>query len=142
MRIYLEDHETTYTTREPYSDDEWDNGDSQTDHFFGDAYLEEKKERWDEYIEVSDGEYQRGDTVHLVVVVYSTGCTFGSNGGACVEIVSAHKEFENAMEAEEIVSNCDGGAIELPDGYKIDYIPWLGYFESLDYVNILTRVLK
>ena len=140
MRIYLEDDELTYRTREPNSDDEWDNGDHQTDHNFGDAFLCEGN-RWEDYIEVSDGDFNIGDEVHLVVVVYSTGCTFGFDNGRCVEILSAHKDYNNAVLAEKIVEGAETHC-NLPDGYKLTYLPWKGYFESLDYVSIVTRTLR
>lgn len=141
MRIYLEDDEYTTTTREADTDDSWDRGSTATTHDFGGAFLGEKVRSWGEYIEVADGEFEEGDTVHLVVAVYSTGDSFGNDDGACVEMISAHKEESNAIVAEGLVTHATG-PVDLPDGYKLTYLPWKGYFESLDYVTIVTRVLK
>lgn len=94
-----------------------------------------------------------GDIVHVVYAVYSTGDSFGLDSKMCLEILSVHKDIAVALEncdaayktddhivrgeAEKmrlVIKQDDGTSYELK-GYAI---PWNGYFESLDYVEIWT----
>lgn len=65
-----------------------------------------------------------GDRVYLVYAVYTTGDSFGSDGGN-VELLSVFKDRAEAEESKEHYSKVR------------DYsVPWNGYFESLDELEI------
>lgn len=68
-----------------------------------------------------------GDNMYLVVVRYSSGNTFGhSTGHAYVEGVYDTKESANLVAA----------MIEAESYSSKGYLPWQGYFESLEGVEI------
>jgi len=77
------------------------------------------------------GEFDRGDIGHLLVVRYSTGDTFSHTNGYWT-IIGFYK---NAKEAVEIKDKINDGSYE---GYK----PWVGYFESLEDVELHTMVVQ
>lgn len=83
-----------------------------------------------------------GDTVHVVWASYVTGDTFGSD--SAIEFLAAFKDVKKANQLvrklnEYAPSDYAGWeiGIELDEGeiYKL-YIPWLGYFEHLEELNI------
>ena len=143
MRVYLNTNCSGECTREANTDDEWDRGDTHTSWYFGNAHISEKS--YDQYIEV-DFDVQQGDTIYLVGVVWSTGDSFGHDDGSCFELFAAYKEKSKADEAAKILESSASmswhNKVKLPDGYELSYIPWQGYFESLDYVEVFERVIE
>lgn len=77
------------------------------------------------------GEFERGDIGYLLIVRYSTGDTFSHTNGYWT-IIGFYKD---AKEAVEIKDKINDGSYE---GYK----PWVGYFESLEDVELHTMVLQ
>lgn len=75
-----------------------------------------------------------GKPVYIVHVSYTTGDTFGSSHG--------HPNFpavcSTAEEAYKIKKSIEDGTY----GKKGEYLPWVGYFEGLDGVEIVVRELK
>lgn len=71
------------------------------------------------------------DTLHIVIVRYSTGSTFGRTLG-CWHIEGAYVSYE---EAESVAK-----AIEA-DKYKGTYKPWEGYFERLEGTDVYSMQL-
>lgn len=68
-----------------------------------------------------------GDSMYLVVVRYSSGDTFGhSSGHAYAEGVYDTKECANLVAA----------MIEAESYPSVGYLPWVGFFESLEGVEI------
>jgi hypothetical protein len=140
MKLYLSTSCYTTNTREPYSDDSWDRGDTERSWHFGGISLEKPVGEY-EYIEVDD-DFDTTGNIYLVLAVWSTGDSFGNDGGACCEIFAAYNIREDAEEAERLLLRASAGndmfkGLELPDGFKLSYIPWMGYFKSLDYITIV-----
>jgi hypothetical protein len=75
-----------------------------------------------------------GKLVYLVVVSYTTGSTFGDSSG------NPHVEaaFPTRIEAEKVCDKIRKGKYESPRGY----LPWVGYFERLDKVEIEGMILS
>ena len=137
MKLYLSTSSYRETSREPYSDDSWDRGDTSTSWHFGGISLEKPIGEF-EYIEVGD-DFDVTGNIYLVLAVWSTGDSFGNNDGACCEIFAAYNNREDAEKAETLLSTATNAfkKVNLPNGYEISFIPWLGYFESLDYTKII-----
>lgn len=74
-----------------------------------------------------------GDTVHVVVAVYSTGDTFGRDGGqttvldAFTDVDKANALRARAADVDDFTFTHDGKE------YRAD---WTGYFEHLDSVEV------
>lgn len=128
------------------SRDEWDRDDTYTTWYvqgakIGDGY---KSCPYPDELKV-------GDAVYCVYVVYSTGDSFGIDDHGRLEFISVHKNKDlaqkNANEIERKSGyNADAGPIiiEHDDGTKITmrYVPWDGYFENFEYVEVIECILK
>lgn len=80
---------------------------------------------------------KRGDTVYAVVVEYTTGDTFGRDGGQSkvLDVFTDPKEAADlAQRAEDHDYSTDGFGFEH-NGVDY-YTPWCGYFESLDKIEV------
>lgn len=128
-------------------------------------YLEDSALKKDGYIPcrniqtVSCPDAKKGEIVYLVVVRYTTGCTFGSVQG-CWEIINAYKTQEEANAIANVIEEDDKAEKLYEHQYKehqyngkpkpeelvlkykgSDYVPWRGYFEALEEVEIHPMVV-
>lgn len=98
-------------------------------------------------VESPEGElFLVGDTVHVAYVVYTTGDTFGSDGGNSSVLV-ATKYIEVAGAAVEWAKSVKDyyGACKEPWAKGMEnppYPSWVGYFEHLDDVRIFTGLVQ
>jgi hypothetical protein len=97
-------------------------------------------------VESPEGEtFEVGDIVHVAYVVYTSGDTFGYDGGYS-HLLVATKDIEVAMEAEKWAREVSGfGYCEesWAKGMKTPPYPsWVGYFESIDAVRIFTGLVQ
>lgn len=144
--IRVEDDVYVDTTRSADPTDEWDRDDTHTSHNiqgFSAAPEEANKysDLWVPYEPEFDTDY------YLLYVVHSTGDSFGHDSGSDIEYIGFYtrneldiaKENERKIEAHERSQTDEGYSVELktPDGKTFTQnTPWIGYFESLDYINI------
>lgn len=83
-----------------------------------------------------------GSRAFVVWVVWSTGDSFGRAAGSYSEAFGIFTDLESAewLRTTLIIIREQDGKTELntPDGqeFTLDYMPWYGYFESLDVVNV------
>ena len=99
--------------------------------------------------------FKAGDVVHLIIAIYSTGDSFGSDRGRCMEIMGVHRKLLDAKNTLKKIEDTDrdfgndfsfhkplglmtDGGVEIP----YTYFPWKGYFESLDSLEIYTLTVK
>jgi hypothetical protein len=133
--LYLDYSGNEYVTREGDRNDQWDRDDTCTDWTFNSLHLSDDENRYAHcYI---DGEAKVGDTLYIVYAVYSTGDSFGHDDRASVEVFTAHRVKEVAEFNYRLLeaSRHGGGSVSLAldDGKFLNtYLPWSGYFESLD----------
>lgn len=125
MKIYLE--------ATPYVDEDYDEGSTETTWSFGRIHASTSSVS--EYIE-TDRDFQIGQKLFLVVAVWSTGDSFANHYGDRMEIFTVYDDIHLAVEAEKLLSETTIPLI-LPEGFEVRYLPWRGYFESLDYVRIV-----
>lgn len=88
----------------------------------------------------SEHEFAVGDVCYLVWAQYSTGDTFGRDGGQ-YELLEVYPSYEVAKEREKVYENLSDRRSENV-GQAIGYVPWLGYFESLDFVRVEELVIQ
>lgn len=130
-------------SREPYEDDEWDRGDTYTSWTLEGCSIKEEGEYFDV---IAPFEVKSGDRVIVVYAIYSTGDSFGRAEGACKEVIDVFKDINKASDCvravEKTYKSWDDHTEKKvewirEDGSegKLDYVPWNGYFESLDSVR-------
>jgi len=86
---------------------------------------------------------QRGDTVYAVVVEYTTGDSFGRDGGQSVVLdffTDPQEAADLAQRATDHDYNKDGFGFEYNG--KDYYTSWCGYFESLDSIQVWDVVIR
>lgn len=145
MYILLEAN--SYTTEGSYDlTDEWDRPDTDKTWSFGGLSLGEKPDY--NYLHLDDlVGFKPGDLAYVTVVVWSDGDSFGHDAGRNAEMFSAHRTREEAEAAIEKLKksphivNKDADLTELGNGYRLNYAPWEGYFESLDYTKIIGGII-
>lgn len=94
---------------------------------------------WQKETFTADADLKRGDTVHLVIVRYGDGGTFGMTYGYW-KIMAAYTNYEDAVKlCKEIPS---GEWKELPGLGPSAYACWEGYFSSFDGVDVHTFVVE
>lgn len=123
------------TTRDADTDDEWDRGDSRTTWYFGSVSLE-KTGSWYDCFETSF-DVQKGDMLYLVIAIWSTGNSFGHDDGASMEIFYASKD---SSEAYRVANLLEKGKDQ--NGEPMTYIPWNGWFESLNEIRVHGAMVK
>ena len=133
-KLYVIHESYTYQTREP-TDDDWDRGDSCTDHIVRGLRIGEDSN----HLNLDD--VSVGDKVWLVYAIYSTGDSFGYDQNERIEFFTVHRDEQvaryNAKALEGFDSDADYNRhdkffLSLDDGSQFQTVPpWCGYFESL-----------
>ena len=137
------DHDRhTHVTRSAASDDRWDRDDTSSSHSVTGMHIVGD----DAYFDVTvPDEVLPGEHLWLVWAVYSTGDSFGHDDAYNIEFVSAHRDEDTARHNAGMLGSVPRDASYghrvkvLLDrrGTTMEYtVPWLGYFESLDYVEV------
>lgn len=90
---------------------------------------------WEKHREKVFFHAKEGSEVHIVVVRYKDGDTFGtSHGNFYIEGVYA--TYDEAYNVSEAIYN------KTYKGGEYNYVPWEGYFSSLEDVEIHTRTVR
>ena len=141
IRVLHEKH--TYVTRKRSTNDEWDRDDTRTEHTVLGLEIGE------DYHALSIPDAVPGEELHLVYAVYSTGDSFGRDEDYNFEPIMLHRNLDLANKNAGILASVkqDAGygtrvTLTMDDGTEMPYgLPWLGYFESLSYVEVMTLKL-
>lgn len=143
MKVYVERFGYCETTREADTDDKWDRGDTQTTWTFGKIYATKPANDYDS-IEVGD-DLKIGDRAFAVVVIHGDGCTFGHDEDCSADVFAVYNNVFDATEAKKIIDSTAGKdfskKVELPGGYRLDYIPWNGYFSNFGKCEIVESTI-
>lgn len=119
-----------------------------SDEAYGDWYesysnsLDSIKIVEDEYPDVASvEEFKVGDEVYVVWAEWSSGDSFGRGDRCSTEALAVFSKSEDAYgfaEACERATSKDGYNFTASTGQKFSssYVPWSGYFESLDGVHV------
>lgn len=143
MNVRVNVETDTWVTEEPEDSDEPYSYRGATDGRVTDVsvYVTEDaaRESWysDPVIEI-DAEV--GDTVYVVVVDYSTGDTFGRDGGY-YQVLDVFTSDEDAVKLRQLAEDYDNGGYrvysnELAYKGKKYYASWIGYFECTNEIAI------
>ncbi len=117
----------SFNTGGQTDDDEWSRDSSVGDAWVDSVYLVDKAgyQVWDTIEDV-----ELGDIVYVVLAVYGTGDSFGSDGGQH-EVFLVTKDQEEAELKKLTLEN------------TTDYsVPWNGYFEWLQEIKISSHVVQ
>ena len=131
-----------WTTRVA-TEDRWDRDDTDASWTFNYVSIVEEKGYLDLVVPF---EVKKGDDVWVVVAIYSTGDSFGHDDHACVEYIDAFLDKHKARACRDAVEKTRKSWDDRTDKDvswiredntvgKLDYVPWNGYFESLDEVQ-------
>lgn len=132
-----------YVTQEADPADSWDRDD--TAFALEDIHVSLSPEGAKQY-----GMYDRdfevenigpGDKVHVVYVQYTTGDTFGQQEGAITFMdIFPEADEKKAQVLATALAECKGWDLEV--GGRNYYIPFNGYFESLEGVGVTPVIVR
>lgn len=125
------------------TEDEWDRDDTYTSWTLEDVAVVPESGYFDV---ISSFEVNPGDTLLVVYAVYSTGDSFGRDDCGAMEVIDVFKSADKAAECVKAIENSasrydsknvSDASWVREDGSdtKLDYVPWNGYFESLEHVR-------
>ncbi len=142
--IEVEDDLHGHDTSKADPDDKWSRASTHTEHNITGFKVRSEIQYGDVMVPYEpeiDVDY------YLLYVVYSTGDSFGHDSGNSVEYIGLYtkEELHIAKENQQRIETHNRGKREtklqllMPNTSDFDiYVPWHGFFESLDYVNIAT----
>src|SRR5580698_4822385 len=134
MKIEVINFSYTEVTREPDPNDRWDAGCRDTQNDIRGIRISKDEQYFDidtEFPIVAGREY------YLLYAEYSTGNSFGSDGGI-ISFILLYETLSKAIIAREILEKAKDYSAEITteDGNTLTYsIPWIGYFERLEMVD-------
>lgn len=139
-----------WTTRSPDPDDEWDIGDTEGRVSNVVAFEEKTTQGYYGASHSRDLPVSAGDSVWAVVADYESGCTFGRSGGHAdvMEVFASADEAEAFASVAMKLDGPEGRWGEKTHEYSFEYEgktysrAWVGYFESLNSVDVWECVVK
>lgn len=140
-RLKIDFDRYEFVTRSADSEDQWDRDDTCTDWTARNIELVTSDKAYFDVI--APFEVKLGDSLIVVYAIYSTGDSFGHDERGCKEIIDVFKSPEKAADCVRAIEATQNGYNDYSeksaewireDGSqgKLDYVPWNGYFESLD----------
>jgi hypothetical protein len=136
-KILISAETRTWTTRPRDESDSWDNGDTAGEVSNVWACVEDQAEQhYYGESEVVELNVQAGDTIFAVVADYESGCTFGRDGGHA-QILDAFLSSNEANACASAAMNVNANdAHSFTYNGKGYYKAWVGYFESLNSLDV------
>lgn len=137
MKAFVSTERWTESTGGYDPEDSWSRDSTDTTWSFSGVYVAENPKYWED-LEIDISDDMKDKELYCVVAVWSDGDSFGNDIGRNAEIISCHIDKDEAIAASKVLEeeNCEGK--DLGCGYKApSYLPWDGYFESLDYIEIV-----
>lgn len=135
-KIVVSAETETWTTRQADPNDEWDRDDTVGRVTGVSAYVDTRDNSYYGDSLARDLDVRPGDTVYAVVVGYTSGDTFGSDGGHAkvMDIFTTRAEAE-ALCAHLKTYEDKGDFSAEYNGVEYNH-PWVGYFELLDSLEV------
>lgn len=135
-KLYIETREYTIVTYEAPSNSGWDRDCTHTD-----ISIESISTNGVGRESVnSDEDVNVGDIIYLVWAHWGSGDSFGYNTGAYSEYFMVTTDKDKAERLRAFLENFDGYGTEF-EGMKY-YVPWNGYFDSLEGVYIWEGIVE
>ncbi len=140
-----------YCTHSHYSDEMYGAWEESYEVTVGEfAIVEPKNQHYTGHqVEHYEGDVKDGDTLWVIIAIYSSGNSFGFSTSGSDDIISIHKDADVALRNLKALEGKGKGdryeddmvVVELDDGTTHKYYrPWLGYFESLDSLQIYEMI--
>lgn len=124
-----------HTTREHDPEDRWSGEETCTDTSVWGFEVTSEDKYWDG-IAKFDLEYDKD--YFLVYAIYSTGDSFSRHDGQ-FDVADLFETMDEAKEVKKILDgfdkNGEGQTVQISEGINY-HVPWWGYFEYLEYVEI------
>jgi hypothetical protein len=137
--------ETSHWITDPADpDDSWDrdNTDGSIDSVSAE-YVEQGEDRGYRGMGWGDGDYdidaRPGDIVHVVIAQYGTGNTFGQDG-CQISVMDVFKDNSDAVSLYAALRDVKDFSVK--HNGRDYYVPWVGYFEWLQDLDIRTLVVQ
>lgn len=134
-----------YCTEDWHDGEEYGSWHSSYEYSVG-TYARDYKGPYGKNRAVYEGTLERGEIVYAILAVWSSGDSFGNSDRGSYDFVSLNKDHNIAQENLEALNSAHrdskGGdvwevTLKQDDGKEIKYFrSWLGYFESLDSLEI------
>lgn len=135
------DHDHYCEIVEEGDGEEWGyRGTTWNEHFFNGTF--ETVTNGSYYNIITKIDIKSDKTYYLVVVIYSTGDSFGKDINSSVEYIEMYEDEKMAMNVRDFIeTNKDERDLEVPlnNGKPIHlYPPWNGYFENFEEVRVIS----
>lgn len=140
MTVTVDVDVETWTTAEVDPDDSWSR--ESTDGYVSGVrvYSSDKPADPVSYrAETFAVDVKKGDTVYVVVADYSSGDTFGTDGGY-YQVVDVLTDEEEAEELSKAASAVSGLSLEFKG--REYYVGWTGYFEFLNNIHVFAEIVR
>lgn len=142
-------------TRECNSDDPWDRDDTDTENYIQGIKLVDQSAKYHHFDGEVDFEIKPDTPYFLLCGIYSTGDSFGHDTGR-IEFVDLYESEAFAEDMQKRLESHNaknsGYSVREPQwtvklktesGKRFDFcVPWLGYFEALQYIEIIGVTLQ
>ena len=118
----------------------WSRDSTSSSHTLYDVYDSEHSRSY--YLEEVPVNFEpsKGDIVYVLHAQWSTGDSFGFDNGYGHEVIAIYTDKDMAWRDKDKLE-AGSGSVDLEAGFPW-YIPWNGYFESLDWIKIEERVVE
>lgn len=133
MNLQIINHSTTDNLGGYDEDDSWSRDSTHTNN----NVLGFKFSRGSDFDVIADFDVKVND-VYLLSVIYSTGDSFGQDGGE-IEYIGVYSDENLASEQAIVIeqNKCHSVDLVANNGKKYkQHCPWVGFFESVESVNV------
>lgn len=143
MKVYCDYEHTNYNIGGEDPEDPWSRDSTEGDYYVKSVHLSGGMR--DEYETPGDETIEVGDTVYVAYVVYTTGDTFGSDGGyhaplvVTKDVTIANKALDWARNIKDYGHCTQDWAAGMENK---PYPCWYGYFEYVDKFAIDTFIVS
>lgn len=132
MYAFIDFRCTTEVTRERDPNDRWSGEDTSSDWSIPDTFKITSEERYG--AEPLKFEPKKGKDYFVVYAIWSTGDSFSRSHRANCECFGVYETYEEAEKREAELKNPEPKKHDFSP--KSGWLPWYGYFESLDETGI------
>ena len=138
QKLYVITNRFTTQTRDP--SEEWDNGETESFHTIVKIFISKSKEPYTS-IPVNFTP-TIGQEIYMVRAQWTTGDSFGWEHGYFHEVIAIYDNYDDAATyVRNLYDAVKKEKVELQCGHKY-YIPWHGFFESLDFVEVYGTTIE
>lgn len=136
--MYLKCHVNSYCDHSEQSDEEYGWSEESWSQDFSHVTISPNN-----YGEAIDFDAKVGDTVYVIFAVWSDGDSFSHRSGYRSDVVHVFKDKKVAELALEAIRDEQIEFYKSDSGISVHIDrPWIGYFESLDSIDLIKTVIR